>query len=88
MSDPTLTTLAFLATAAFVAGWIDAVVGGGGLVQLPALLVGLPGASPAQLLATKYEQYRRQPPPGLVIAVTAVAWRAWPSPSHTAEQYG
>ena len=52
MSDPTLTTLAFLGLAAFVAGWIDAVVGGGGLVQLPALLVGLPGASPAQLLAT------------------------------------
>ncbi|GAA2476086.1 TSUP family transporter [Terrabacter carboxydivorans] len=52
MSDPTLTTLALLAAAAFVAGWIDAVVGGGGLVQLPALLIGLPGASPAQLLAT------------------------------------
>ena len=52
MSDPTLTTLAFLGVAAFVAGWIDAVVGGGGLVQLPALLVALPGASPAQLLAT------------------------------------
>ena len=52
MSDPTLTTLAFLGAAAFVAGWIDAVVGGGGLIQLPALLVGLPGASPAQLLAT------------------------------------
>ncbi len=52
MTDPTLTTLAFLALAAFAAGWIDAVVGGGGLIQLPALLVGLPGASPAQLLAT------------------------------------
>lgn len=52
MTDPTVTTLAFLGAAAFVAGWIDAVVGGGGLVQLPALLVGLPGASPAQLLAT------------------------------------
>ncbi len=52
MSDPTLTTLAFLGAAAFVAGWVDAVVGGGGLVLLPALLVGLPGASPAQLLAT------------------------------------
>ena len=35
VSDPTLTTLAFLGAAAFVAGWIDAVVGGGGLVQLP-----------------------------------------------------
>ena len=52
MSDPTLNTFLFLGLAAFAAGWIDAVVGGGGLVQLPALLVGLPGASPAQLLAT------------------------------------
>ena len=52
MADPTLTTLLFLALAAFAAGWIDAVVGGGGLIQLPALLIGLPGASPAQLLAT------------------------------------
>lgn len=52
VSDPTSTTLAFLAVAAFAAGWIDAVVGGGGLVQLPALLVALPGATPAQLLAT------------------------------------
>jgi len=52
VSDPTLTTLALLGVAAFAAGWIDAVVGGGGLVQLPALLVLLPGASPAQLLAT------------------------------------
>lgn len=52
MSDPTLTTLLLLALAAFAAGWIDAVVGGGGLIQLPALLVALPMASPAQLLAT------------------------------------
>lgn len=52
MSDPTSTTLLFLVAAGFAAGWIDAVVGGGGLIQLPALLVGLPGASPAQLLAT------------------------------------
>jgi uncharacterized protein len=52
VSDPTLTTLLFLGLCAFSAGWIDAVVGGGGLIQLPALLVGLPGASPAQLLAT------------------------------------
>jgi uncharacterized membrane protein YfcA len=52
VSDPTLTTLALLGVAAFAAGWIDAVVGGGGLIQLPALLVLLPGASPAQLLAT------------------------------------
>lgn len=44
--------IGWLLVAGFAAGWIDAVVGGGGLVQLPALLVGLPGATPAQLLAT------------------------------------
>ncbi|HEV7195137.1 MAG TPA: TSUP family transporter, partial [Pedococcus sp.] len=41
-----------MSLAAFGAGWIDAVVGGGGLVQLPALLLAFPGASPAQLLGT------------------------------------
>ncbi|HEV7148771.1 MAG TPA: TSUP family transporter [Pedococcus sp.] len=41
-----------MALAAFAAGWVDAVVGGGGLVQLPALLLAFPGASPAQLLGT------------------------------------
>jgi uncharacterized membrane protein YfcA len=41
-----------LCAAALVAGWVDAVAGGGGLVQLPALLVLLPGAAPAQILAT------------------------------------
>ncbi len=37
-------TLALLALAAFAAGFIDAVVGGGGLITMPALLLGLPGA--------------------------------------------
>jgi uncharacterized membrane protein YfcA len=41
-----------MALAGFAAGWVDAVVGGGGLIQLPALVLGFPGASPAQLLAT------------------------------------
>jgi hypothetical protein len=49
-ADPA--TLALLAVAALLAGWVDAVVGGGGLIQLPALVIGLPGAAPAQLLAT------------------------------------
>ena len=35
-----------LVGAAFVAGWVDAVVGGGGLIQLPALLIGLPESTP------------------------------------------
>ena len=52
MADPDLTTLLLMALAGFGAGWIDAVVGGGGLVQLPALVLGFPGATPAQLLAT------------------------------------
>ena len=52
MDDLTLTTLVLLGVAALGAGFVDAVVGGGGLVQLPALLLGLPGASPVQVLAT------------------------------------
>jgi len=43
---------ALLLTAAFLAGGIDAMVGGGGLIQLPALLSALPGSSPATLLGT------------------------------------
>ena len=29
-------------------------------------------------LAAKYEQYRRRPPPGAVVAVDITAWRSWP----------
>lgn len=52
MSDPTVTVLVLLGLAALAAGFVDAVVGGGGLIQLPALLIGLPGATPVQVLAT------------------------------------
>ena len=52
MEDPSTTVLLLLALAGLAAGFVDAVVGGGGLVQLPALLVGLPGAAPVQVLAT------------------------------------
>ena len=52
MPEPTLTVLVLLALAGLCAGYVDAVVGGGGLIQLPALLLGLPGASPVQVLAT------------------------------------
>ncbi len=48
-----LWTLAFLVLAAFAAGWVDAVVGGGGLIQLPALLIALPADTPpASILGT------------------------------------
>lgn len=42
-------TLALLLLAALAAGWVDAVVGGGGLIQLPALLLGLGTTNPAVL---------------------------------------
>jgi PPOX class probable F420-dependent enzyme len=29
-------------------------------------------------LAAKYDQYRRDPPPGPVVAVDITTWRAWP----------
>lgn len=41
-----------LCAAAAMAGWVDAVSGGGGLLQLPAILIGLPQATPVQALAT------------------------------------
>lgn len=51
-ADISLFTLSLLALAALAAGWIDAVVGGGGLLLLPALLVGLPHTPAAYVLAT------------------------------------
>lgn len=50
--DPETSTLVWLSLAALLAGFLDAVVGGGGLVQLPALVLGFPGVAPVQLLAT------------------------------------
>lgn len=52
MSDPSLQTTLLLMLAGLTAGWVDAVVGGGGLVQLPALVLGFPHAAPVQILAT------------------------------------
>src|SRR3712207_8031844 len=43
--------LGLVLAAALAAGFVDAVVGGGGLLQLPALLL-VPGISPGQALAT------------------------------------
>ncbi len=45
-------TLAALCGFAFLAGFVDAVVGGGGLVQIPALFVLMPQLSPALLFGT------------------------------------
>ncbi len=46
------TDLILLCIAAFAAGLIDAVVGGGGLIQIPALFSVLPQAPPATLFGT------------------------------------
>ncbi|GAA1282433.1 sulfite exporter TauE/SafE family protein [Saccharothrix xinjiangensis] len=47
-----LAALLFLCLAAALAGAVDAVVGGGGLVQLPAMLLIMPGGQPLYSLAT------------------------------------
>lgn len=48
----TLSELIIVCIAAFAAGFIDAVVGGGGLVQTPAMLITFPQAPVASLLGT------------------------------------
>ncbi|MFF2514848.1 sulfite exporter TauE/SafE family protein [Streptomyces sp. NPDC058086] len=47
MPDISLTVVVVLCLASLAAGWIDAVVGGGGLLLLPAMLLGLPAGTPA-----------------------------------------
>ena len=47
-----LQTISLLGGFAFIAGFIDAVVGGGGLVQVPALLLLMPSASVATVMGT------------------------------------
>ncbi|MDO8310347.1 MAG: TSUP family transporter [Sideroxyarcus sp.] len=44
--------LILLLAAALFAGFVDAVAGGGGLIQVPTLLVALPGESPATVFGT------------------------------------
>ncbi|NVN00609.1 TSUP family transporter [Arthrobacter sp. SDTb3-6] len=49
--DITTATVLLIIVGGFAAGWIDAVVGGGGLIQLPVMLM-VPGVTPVQALAT------------------------------------
>lgn len=51
ISDTAWWAPALLALAAVLAGWVDAVVGGGGLIQLPAVLL-MPGFTPVMAVAT------------------------------------
>jgi uncharacterized membrane protein YfcA len=50
--DLTIATGLFLLAASFFAGFIDSIAGGGGLIQLPALLIGLPKSETAEVLGT------------------------------------
>jgi len=49
---PDVWVLVALCIAAAMAGWVDAVSGGGGLLQLPALFVAFPSAEPVEALGT------------------------------------
>lgn len=80
--DLSLATGIFLLAASFFAGFVDSIAGGGGLIQLPALLIGLPESDTAEVLGTNKLSavfgtstaaalYRKQikPDPKLLIAM-------------------
>ena len=86
-ADLTLTTGLFLLTASFFAGFVDSIAGGGGLIQLPALLIGLPKSETVTILGTNKlasifgtsaaaALYRRQikPDPKILIAMALPAF--------------
>ena len=52
VSDYGFLSLLSLAIFSFIAGFIDSVVGGGGLIQLPALLINLPNTNIPTLFGT------------------------------------
>lgn len=52
LHDISIYTFLLIIAFAFLAGYIDAVVGGGGLIQLPALLINMPHVSLPTLLGT------------------------------------
>jgi uncharacterized membrane protein YfcA len=60
------TEMIILCLAAFGAGFVDSIVGGGGLMQLPALILAFPQTALVTLLATNK-----------VVSVTGTAFSAW-----------
>jgi uncharacterized membrane protein YfcA len=66
MLDLTLTNVSLMLLAAGGAGLVDAIVGGGGLIMVPALFGLFPGALPATLLGTNK-----------AAAVWGTSWSAW-----------
>lgn len=87
LADLTLTTALFLLCASFFAGFVDSIAGGGGLIQLPALLIGLPKTETVTVLGTNKlasvfgtttaaALYRRQikPDPRVLLAMAIPAF--------------
>ena len=87
MGEITLLTGIFLLSASFFAGFVDSIAGGGGLIQLPALLIGLPKTETVTVLGTNKlasvfgtttaaALYRRQikPEPKVLIAMALPAF--------------
>lgn len=79
-ADLTLTTALFLLAASFLAGFVDSIAGGGGLIQLPALLIALPKTETVTVLGTNKlasvfgtttaaALYRRQIKPDLKVLI-------------------
>jgi uncharacterized membrane protein YfcA len=79
-ADLTVTAGLFLLCASFFAGFVDSIAGGGGLIQLPALLIGLPKTETVTVLGTNKlasvfgtttaaALYRRQIKPDLKVLV-------------------
>jgi len=52
LSDISTLALVFILVAAFSAGFVDAIAGGGGLIQLPALLISFPDREVAEVAGT------------------------------------
>jgi uncharacterized membrane protein YfcA len=52
LSDISTLSLIFILVAAFSAGFVDAIAGGGGLIQLPALLISFPDREVAEVAGT------------------------------------
>ena len=87
MGELTIASGLFLLCASFFAGFVDSIAGGGGLIQLPALLIGLPKTETVTVLgtnklasvfgtATAATLYRRQikPEPKVLIAMALPAF--------------
>jgi hypothetical protein len=69
--------LLLVLAAAFAAGLIDAMVGGGGLIQIPALFAVYPNVAPATLLGTSGRK---------ISAETTLASRAPPTDNASASK--